>query len=154
MRALPLILLLAAAGVLYVALLVAAVRLATNTDMSYWDGTDRHDAADDAFAVGRAYIAERDDTPLTWERLMTFAKSCKDEGYWDQHGTGEVWWEIGPLSFVCDAVQSDPGEQTETVAVDWRIDSDSLPRQLIPRTVGELRTLCRLASVELKERQP
>jgi hypothetical protein len=129
----------------------AAGRLATDTSMSYWDGVDRYDAADDAFAVGRAYIAERDDTLLTFERLVTVAKLCKDEGYWDVHGDGEVWWEIGPLSFMCDSRHDDPGEPAVTVAVDWRVDGDSLPRQLIPRTVGELRTLCRLVGVELKE---
>lgn len=79
------------------------------------------------------------------------AERHEDKGYWDVPPSGDVWWEIGPLSFTCDTCQSDPGEPLETVAIDWQVDGEKLPKALWPKTRGDLRRLCQQLGTKLKE---
>jgi hypothetical protein len=98
----------------------------------------------DLLTLARDYLAEHpadDGEPIGFEWLAAQATRCHDEGYWDQPPNGDVWWEIGTLSFTCDSFQSDPGEPTETVAADWQVDGESLPRAMVPKTRGQFRRL-------------
>jgi hypothetical protein len=111
-------------------------------DPTGWMASAAHDG--DARLLAAAYLAEHPDDdgePIDFEWLATQAKRCHDEGYWDQPPTGDVWWEAGPLSFTCDSFQSDPGEPTETVAADWQVDGEPLPRAMVPKTRGQFRRL-------------
>lgn len=87
-----------------------------------------------------------DTTPITFEWLASQATLCKDEGYWDVPPSGDVWWEVGCISFTCEAYQSDPGEPTETLATDWQVDGEKLPKALVPKTRSQFRQLAQLAN--------
>jgi hypothetical protein len=94
-----------------------------------------------------------DDQDADFDWLARNANLCRDEGYWDQPPTGDVWWEAGPISFTCDSYQSDPGEPSVTVATDWQVEGQMLPKLLIPKTRGDFRALCRLVGHKIEERQ-
>jgi hypothetical protein len=108
-----------------------------------------------AWTLARAWLAEHkpdDEFPLEWEWLAAVATMHKDEGYWDVPPDDDVWWEIGPLSFSCDSYQSDPGDPTENVPIDWQVDGDTLPQMLVPTTRGKLRRLCALLGHPLADK--
>lgn len=93
----------------------------------------------------------RDDrVDLDWGWLSSVAEMHRDEGYWDVPPSGDVWWEIGPISFSCEPRDMDEDDR-EMLAAEWQIDGQSLPDMLVPETRGHLRALCRRLGVELKE---
>jgi len=120
---------------------------ASTAHMHVYGGTP-HTKLGDMLAMANVYLAANptDDTePVTFDWLTTQAERCMDEGYWDVPPSGEVWWEIGPVSFTCENYQNDPGDPVEVLAADWQVDGEKLPAMLAPRTRGDLRRLLRLA---------
>lgn len=120
-----------------------------------WNAGRSNEPADDVIrSFANAYLAEHradDEFPLEWDWLSKVATMEQDQGYWDVPPSGDVWWEIGPISFGADSWQYDQDEPMETVAIDWQVDGEELPRMLVPATRGQLRQLCRLLGHELKE---
>lgn len=104
-----------------------------------------------AVTLAKAYLAEH---PADDAELVDFAwLIAQAEEHHSDSGYGDgVWWEIGPLSFTCGDYQSDPGEPRETVATDWQVEGEKLPKALVPRTRGNVRQLCRMLGVTLKDR--
>ena len=87
-----------------------------------------------------------DDMRADFDWLASQCKLCQDIAWWDVPASGDVWWENGFVSFSCDSYQSGPSESAENVATDWQVDGHPLPGQLVPKTRGEFRMLCRLAN--------
>ncbi len=106
-----------------------------------------------ACVLAQAWLIEHpadDGEPADFEWLESHATREEDKGYWDVPPSGDVWWAVGCLSFTCDAYQSDPGEAVETVADDWQVEGEKLPKALIPKTRGEFRRLCAALGITLK----
>lgn len=89
-----------------------------------------------AYVAGSSHLSD-DDIAADFQWLR---EQC-------HHESGEDWvcWEVGCLSFTCKDVAVDPGEW-ETVATDWQVGGEPLPKALIPKTRGQFRRLCELAN--------
>jgi hypothetical protein len=91
-----------------------------------------------------------DDTPADFDWLTSQATRQEDAGYWYVPPSGDVWWEVGIVSFSCESYEPDLGEPFEVVATDWQVDGQTLPNALIPKTRGQFRRLCQMANGDLK----
>lgn len=90
-----------------------------------------------ALTIARAYLADHpadDDKPADFEWLASIASR-------ETNDQGDVWWEVGPVSFVCESFQADPGEPAAAVAADWQVGGETLPRMLVPSTRRDMRRL-------------
>ncbi len=118
-----------------------------------WDGGSSNEAADHVIRVfASAYLAEcavDDETEIDWPWLASVAEMHRDEGYWDVPPSGDVWWEIGAITFSCEPRDMDEDDR-EMVAMEWQIDGETLPDMLVPETRGHLRALCRRLGAKLK----
>lgn len=104
--------------------------------------------------LARHYMAtvhDDDDELLTTDWLNKNTKHCVYEGYWNTPPNGDVWFEIGTISFILEPYYDDGCEGDSLLATDWQIDGNTLPQMLIPKTRGDLRTLCRILKHALPE---
>jgi hypothetical protein len=101
---------------------------------------DAKHAREAAAAVDREM--HDDGLRIDFDWLTTQAENHVGGGDFDDG----VWWEAGCISFTCDGYQSDPGEPYVTVATDWQVDGEPLPKALVPKTRGQFRRLCELAN--------
>ncbi len=115
---------------------------ADEMDVPYFNVSEARETLADAWLA--EHLAD-DGEPADFEWLAAQGKLCEDQGYWDVPPSGDVWWEVGPISFTCEVCQSDPGEPVEAVATDWQVGGQMLPKLLVPKTRGQFRRLLELA---------
>lgn len=107
-----------------------------------YPGPDDAGYVPDCITLARAYLAETDPTPVTADRLRSLGFTRHMQPARDN----DLSYHAGPGKFV---IYCPPKSVNDLPR--WAVCGEWLPDCMTPKTVGDLRAVCRMAGVPLTE---